>query len=93
MYVILDIVINHTADCFRYKGDGDHPFKPDGHTNSAIGTKSSKGKDFGPDDAIWPVELQDPGAFKRRGSITNLVTARPAKKPSAAISFRSKIWT
>jgi glycosidase len=75
MYVILDVVINHTADCFRYKGDGDHPFKPDGQYEFGEWHRISKGKDLGPDDAIWPVEFQDPNAFKRRGSITNLTGA------------------
>lgn len=77
MYVILDIVINHTADVFRYKGDGPHPFNPDGRYEFGHWHKINPGEEIGPDDAVWPIELQDPDAFSRRGSITNLTSATP----------------
>ncbi|HTL29300.1 MAG TPA: alpha-amylase family glycosyl hydrolase [Tepidisphaeraceae bacterium] len=76
MRVVLDIVINHTADVFRYT-ENDTPFKIDKRYDFKEWHKISKGKDLGPDDAIWPVELQDPDAFHRHGSITNLTGAGP----------------
>ena len=74
IYVILDIVINHTADMFRYKGPEPHPFKADGKYDFDHWHKISKGDGIGPDDAVWPKELQDPDCFNRRGSIVDLGT-------------------
>jgi len=45
---------------------------------------------MGRDDGIWPVELQDPDAFKRRGEIRDLMNAQ-ATRPLTAISSRSRI--
>jgi glycosidase len=77
MYVILDIVINHTADVFRYAGDGPHDYRRDGRYDFGAWHKVSKSPEIGPDDAIWPRELQDPDAFKRKGSIRDLTRADP----------------
>jgi glycosidase len=79
MYVILDIVINHAADCFIYKGDGDHPFKQDGQYELGdwhrVGKFNDPDAPLGADDAVWPIELQDPDCFSRRGSIRNISSA------------------
>jgi glycosidase len=78
MYVILDIVINHSANVFDYeekevpyRAEGTYTFK-DWHRSSG----SAPGSSPGADDAIWPVELQDPSSFKRKGSIRDLMKAQ-----------------
>jgi glycosidase len=84
MYVILDIVINHTGNNWAYPDDGGRPFKPDGcydfgfwrgRNNEHI--PHDNVKDLGPDDGVWPVELQNPDAYKRRGEIRDLMNAGP----------------
>jgi len=74
MYVILDVVINHTADVFRYTVD-DAPYNKDGRYDFKEWHKISKGDQITPDDAIWPLELQDPDAFKRKGHIRDMMGA------------------
>lgn len=71
MYVVLDIVLNHTGDVWAYPGDQPYYYFngetfPFGHwheADSAAGLQE--------DDAVWPTELQSPQAFKRRGQIRN----------------------
>jgi glycosidase len=86
MYVILDVVINHTGDVFGYAGEGEHqhPFLENGGRHDFGFWRSVRdgklgrlpaGNKPGPDDAVWPVELQDPDAFKRRGHIRDFKTA------------------
>lgn len=79
MYVVLDIVIQHTGDNWSYPGDhgeqfnehGQYPFAAwRGRDNQAI--PQGKVKELGPDDGVWPMELQNPDFYKRRGSIRNL---------------------
>jgi glycosidase len=71
MRVILDIVINHTGDNWAYKDDAHPLYRSDG-TQYEFGYWRSKDADsFGPDDAVWPAELQSPECYKRRGSIVN----------------------
>lgn len=76
MYVILDIVINHAADCFRYKGDGPHDYIAEGRYEFGqwhrVGSNRAPDSPLGPDDAVWPVELQDPECFTRKGSIRDM---------------------
>lgn len=80
MYVILDIVINHTGDVWAYKDNADPTYDPAG-TRHEFGYWRKCGTG-GPiegkpamDDAIWPVELQTPDAFKRRGRIRDFGSA------------------
>src|SRR5205085_9151733 len=61
------------ADCFRYTVD-DAPYKPDGQYEFKHWHKIGEGDEIGPDDAVWPIELQNPDAFKRRGHIRNLMS-------------------
>jgi glycosidase len=71
MYVILDVVLNHTGDvwcypdCYPYYFYQDQvfPFGQWHQVNSQTG--------FQDDDAVWPKELQTSDAFKRRGEIRN----------------------
>jgi glycosidase len=74
MYVILDIVINHSADVFHYE-EKETPYKKDGTYTFKDWHRVGKTKEIGRDDAIWPIELQDPSAFKRKGAIRDLSTA------------------
>ena len=48
----LDIVINHTADVFRYKGPEPHPFKADGKYEFSHWHKISPGEGLGPPPEI-----------------------------------------
>lgn len=72
MYIVLDIVINHTGDNWAYENDTKQEFKSDG-TRYPFGFWRAQNlqKQLGPDDAVWPAELQDPDCYTRRGSITN----------------------
>lgn len=72
MYIVLDIVINHTGDNWAYENDSKPEFKSDG-TKYPFGFWRAKNlqKQLGPDDAVWPAELQDPDCYTRRGTITN----------------------
>lgn len=71
MFVILDIVLNHTGDVWAYPNDQPYyyfngetfPFGRWRETDAAAGLQE--------DDAVWPRELQTPEAFKRHGQIRN----------------------
>ncbi len=72
MYVILDIVINHTGDNWAYKDDTYPTYRHDG-TQFEFGywrAEHLEGE-YGPDDAVWPAELQSSDCYKRRGGIVN----------------------
>jgi glycosidase len=73
MYVILDIILNHTGDNWAYPGDYPYYF-----SNQAAGPFDFgfwRERDATPglqnDDAVWPVELQRAECYKRRGQIGN----------------------
>lgn len=71
MYVILDIVLNHTGDVWSYPG-GYPYYYHDGQAfpfGSWHELDSNSGLQL--DDAVWPNELQRQDAFKRRGQIRN----------------------
>ena len=79
IYVILDIILNHTGNVFAYK-HGDP--KWDGNEHEVAGYRNAKGEPvlpfytelpatISPDDAIWPRELQPHTTFAKRGSISN----------------------
>lgn len=72
MYVILDIIINHTGDNWAYKDDAAPLYRHDG-TRYEFGywRRGSPEGELGPDDAVWPAELQSPECYKRRGGIVN----------------------
>jgi glycosidase len=71
LYVVLDIVLNHTGDVWAYPDDQPYfyhhgetfPFGMWREVNAAPGLQD--------DDAVWPTELQTPEAFKREGQIRN----------------------
>ena len=72
MYIVLDIVINHTADNWAYENDTKPEFNGNG-TRYPFGfwRADQTADQFGPDDAVWPAELHDPDCYTRRGAITN----------------------
>jgi len=72
MYIILDIVINHTGDNWAYPGD--YPYYyfegkrfPFGSWREADLPQNIQW----PDDAIWPVEFQNVEWYRRKGQIRN----------------------
>lgn len=72
MRVILDIIINHTGDNWSYQDDATPLYKHDGSRYEFGAWRAEHSPEaFGPDDAVWPAELQSPECYKRRGSIVN----------------------
>ena len=71
--VVLDIVVNHSGDNWAYPGDQPYFYWKDapGPFDFGFWRAKNRGPGFGPDDAVWPKELQSPDAFKRRGQIRN----------------------
>jgi glycosidase len=80
LYVILDIVLNHAADVFAYAsnlGGSDAPYSD---TRMDVGWRDATGAAIaartspavvaapGPDELIWPVELQQNEYFRRQGN-------------------------
>ncbi|MEX0933124.1 MAG: alpha-amylase family glycosyl hydrolase [Candidatus Paceibacterota bacterium] len=74
LYVILDIIINHTGNNWGYVNDMEPGFRTDGkpyefgfwRRQHAGGTES-----HGEHDAVWPVEFQNPDWYQRFGRIGN----------------------
>jgi len=79
MYVIQDIIFNHTGDVWAYK-DGQPYYYHNGQRYPF-----GYWREFDPApglqrvDGIWPSELQDPDTFKRKGEIRNWDDDREAQ--------------
>lgn len=73
MYVILDIILNHTGDNWAYPGDFPYFYSSQAVDPFAFGSwrENDPTPEFQNDDAVWPVELQRPECYKRRGQIRN----------------------
>jgi len=73
MVVILDIILNHTGDNWAYPGD--HPYyywkEAPGPFEFGFWRETDPEEGFQQHDAVWPVELQNPDVYKRRGEIRN----------------------
>ncbi|MBK7720734.1 MAG: alpha-amylase [Austwickia sp.] len=77
MYVVLDVILNHTGNVFGYVGHDDRPW--DGTDRMVAGWRDRHGEITLPfpdpvtdrEAAVWPVELQDAGVFTQRGPIAN----------------------
>ncbi len=71
MYVILDIIINHTGDNWAYPGDYPYYYWKEAPAPFDFGfwREVDSAPGFGEDDAVWPRELQHPDCYKRRGQI------------------------
>ncbi|MBG1262269.1 alpha-amylase family glycosyl hydrolase [Nostoc commune] len=83
IYVILDIILNHSGNIFTYEADN---VNYNGTPYQVKGFNDEKGKPSIPfhktdpnnprawpqeNDAIWPVEFQDPSLYTQKGSIRN----------------------
>ncbi len=73
MYVILDIILNHTGDNWAYPGDLPYFFwkGAPGPFDFGFWREIDPAQGFQEDDAVWPDELQRPECYKRRGQIRN----------------------
>ncbi len=73
LYVILDIILNHTGDNWAYPGDHPYYYSKEQGAPFPFGfwRRSGAAAEFGADDAVWPEELQRPEGYKRRGQISN----------------------
>jgi glycosidase len=73
MYIILDIILNHTGDNWAYSGDYPFYYWPGAPAPFEFGfwREADPRPGLMEDDAVWPVELQDPECYKRRGQIWN----------------------
>jgi len=73
LYVILDIILNHTGDNWAYPGD--HPYyfskQASGAFDFGFWRQVEVAAGFQADDAVWPEELQRVDGYKRRGQITD----------------------
>lgn len=79
IYVILDIIINHSGNVFSYKGNT-HGLRWNGHPYEVEGFNDASGQPLipfvkdvpaGEDDAVWPIELREPDNYSQKGEITN----------------------
>jgi glycosidase len=77
LYVILDIVLNHTGDVFEYEGFGSEaPWRDDPPYPIRWRDQEGRGRpdwneapaDPPADAAVWPAELRRNDAFRRRGN-------------------------
>ncbi len=73
IYVIQDIIINHTGDNWAYPGGQSYYFWQEAPGPFGFGywREANSAPGFQKNDAVWPVELQSPDAYKRRGEIRN----------------------
>jgi glycosidase len=83
LYVILDVIINHTGDVFAYTADRPWALAWDGTRYPVRGFRDALGQPtlplgdvsgepgVWPDGAVWPAELQSAATFTRRGEIRN----------------------
>lgn len=77
MYVILDIIINHTGDNWAYPDDQEYQFWPQapGPFDFGFWRQADPDEKIQEDDAVWPVELQHPDCYRRRGRIRDFTAA------------------
>lgn len=76
MYVILDIIHNHTGNNWYYEGfEGTEKFvKYPGYSGTALpfgGWRQRSQGALEEDDAVWPLEFQNPDWYHRKGAIIN----------------------
>jgi len=80
MYVIMDIILNHTGDNWGYPGDFSYYYSGQAAAPFDFGfwRQNDSAPEFQSDDAVWPVELQRPDCYKRRGQIRDWSDAEEA---------------
>jgi glycosidase len=70
MYVILDIVLNHTGDNWAYPGDEHYHYSAGITFPLGFWRQIDTAPEIQwPDDAVWPVEFQNPEWYRRKGEI------------------------
>ena len=79
MFVLLDIIVNHTGDVFAYADEGPLPWRESGEPYPVAGFRDANGtpslpfapvdSEAYPEGAVWPRELQNPECFTRKGRI------------------------
>lgn len=82
MYVIMDIVMDHVGDVWAYAGGRDEVYRRGRRYRFGYWRGADGGRlrgEPGPDDALWPVELQRPDAFNRMGRMCHPDDARDAE--------------
>lgn len=93
MYVLLDVIYNHTGNNFFYDKDGEPsetmPYR-EGNPHPFHGWRSADGTSIprceGPDDGVWPAEFQNPEWYTRAGTIRNW--DHPGRELAADAEFR-----
>ncbi len=93
LYVVLDVVIDHAADIFNYDGPGAQVYDG-GRSFDVAGWNDGGDKepaDFGPDDAIWPRELQDLVSFARQGEMGDVTSTSAAEAKDGDFMSLKKI--
>jgi len=79
IYVIMDIILNHTGNVFTYENQSPgytgerYPIKAFNDKTGAptISVEFSNADELDLDGGIWPVELMTPDTFSRKGQINN----------------------
>jgi glycosidase len=80
MYVILDIVLNHTGDNWAYPGGYRYDYCGGQRFPFGFWREVNPGSGLEwPDDAVWPVEFQNPEWYRRKGEIRNWDTFPEAR--------------
>jgi len=71
IYVVLDIILNHTGDNWAYPGGYPYSYWKDapGPFDFGAWREADPTPGLQADDAVWPLEFQSPEAYKRRGEI------------------------
>ena len=72
IYVVLDIVVNHTGDNWMYQGGYRYDYSNGERFpfDSWRMADPQKGIDW-PEDAVWPLEFQNPEWYRRKGEIVH----------------------
>ena len=73
MYVILDIILNHSGDNWAYPGDFPYFYssQANGPFDFGFWRESGATANAQANRAVWPIELQRPECYKRRGQIVD----------------------
>ena len=73
MYVILDIVVNHTGDNWYYREyeQSSPPYRNWPYEFGDWRKEKPEGQLQWPEDAVWPQELQNEDWYRRQGEVTD----------------------
>ena len=79
IYIVLDIILNHTGNVFTYEADNpqytgeqyDIKAYNDENGDPTIPLEGFNPAEIWPDGGLWPVELMNRDTFSRKGQITN----------------------